>query len=142
MRSAAPTQQTTTTTITNTSANPVPTIITSATQSFQASGGDAASGRFTFTVPAANRLAIETITISQRQATTGVLLPTVTVISNGNAANHALPVTNHPVDPARTWGIYTVRLYADPNTQVTIAAGNVQMNEFTASVSGYLVPVA
>ena len=26
--------------------------------------------------------------------------------------------------------------------QVTIAAGNVQMNEFNASVSGYLVPVA
>lgn len=141
MRSAAPTQPSTTT-IANTAANPVPTVITSATQSFQASGGDAASGRFVFTVPAANRLAIETITISQRQATTGVLLPTVTVISNGNSANHALPVTNHPVDPARTWGIYTVRLYADPSTQVTIAAGNVQMNEFNASVSGYLVPVA
>jgi hypothetical protein len=118
-------------------------MITSGTQSFQASGGDT-SGTFSFTVPAGNRLAIETITLQIYQNTTGILAPVVSTVADGRAATHALSLSYHPVDPHRSWATHSVRLYADPSSTVTItiAVGTIQIGEFTASVSGYLVPTA
>jgi hypothetical protein len=89
-------------------------------------------------------LAIETITLHEYLATSGVLVPTVTTTANGATASHTLPVTTHPIDPSRAWGTFAVRLYADPNTQVTVQNSATQqvpqVREFHASVSGYLVP--
>lgn len=139
-------------TVTNTPADPVPTVDVEnpAKQPFHAGRGVDGIidqlGAVITTVPPGKRLVIETITSSSRINLTGAALqPALSLTVNGNAIIHYIGLSPNGQDATRSFWLAThaVRLYADPSTDVKVHCGaSIPGSQFcTITISGYLVDV-
>jgi hypothetical protein len=139
-------------TVNNTPANPVPTedVDNPAKQPFHSQGvatqASPPDGTIITTVPAGKRLVIETITSTSRIDISGVaIVPLLRLTVDGFLMPHTIGLNSIGQDATRSFWTAThgVRLYADPSTNVFLSCtAFINANQVcVVTISGYLVDV-
>jgi hypothetical protein len=98
------------------------------------------------TVPAGKRLVIETISIDTTVGTGQRPTARLESLAGGKFANHIFPQTKAGSDAFSDYyqGLYSLRLYADPNTSITLvaardSAGTTVNGQIVFHITGYYV---
>jgi hypothetical protein len=89
----------------------------------------------TVDVPIANRLVLEYVSAYVEDSTTELL--TISTVAGGTSVDHYFTLVQSTGLPSISLASQSIRLYADPSTQVTVCTSGLGI----VSLSGHLVPL-